>query len=452
MNCRRRFAIAPLFIAGLLFLALPAYTFYLTSLSGQGSSLFIKYEVNSVFIGELTHTIQIINPGHGRIACGKLFVPIVNNLTARHYSILYNVNSTGGQPIFLKDDSGNVYAYWNNIAIDPEKAFTVELDYHVISFSVSYLVNSSLVENYDKNSALYERYTQPEELIESDSREIISTAQSITGSEGNPFKKVQKIFDFVIAHVRYEIQEEERGALWALKNGVGDCSEYSYLFVALCRAAGIPARIQAGFAFNEVGETLKDGHMWAEFYLENYGWVPVDATWGQFQTRDFLHFSSIQSIPEVIPYANYVFNNTVGQEPKDEQLVQIKALSLGSLNDDNFAQNLLSAVQKIKQTEFAISLGKIFGAPLFFPSEMHEATQRFLESKIYVQNAIDSWEINPQIAQSNIANAIENVDKTSNDVWMLIAKTFTILVSVPTAIMLISMVFLRRYQVKLEAI
>jgi hypothetical protein len=147
-----------------------------------------------------------------------------------------------------------------------------------------------------------------------------------------------------------------------------------------------------------------------------------------------------------------VFNNTVGPEPKDEQLVQIKALSLGSLNDDNFAQNLLSAVQKIKQTEFAISLGKIFGAPLFFPSEMHEATQSFLESKIYLQNAIDSWEINPKIAQSNIANVIENVDKTSNDVWMLIAKTFTILVSVPTAIMLISMVFLRRYQVKLEAI
>jgi hypothetical protein len=223
--------------------------------------------------------------------------------------------------------------------------------------------------------------------------------------------------------------------------------------VALCRAAGIPARIQAGFTFNNVGETLKDGHMWAEYYLENYGWIPVDATWQQFNTIDYRHFSSIQSMPELIPYSNYAFNNTVGPQPKDEQLVQIKALSLKQCQRCNiFAQNLLSAVQKIKQTEFAISLGKIFGAPLFFPSEMHEATQRFLESKIYVQNAIDSWEINPQIAQSNIANAIENVDKTSNDVWMLIAKTFTILVSVPTAIMLISMVFLRRYQVKLEAI
>ncbi|MGB9854250.1 MAG: transglutaminase-like domain-containing protein [Candidatus Bathyarchaeales archaeon] len=453
MNRKKLFKQAPLFIAGLLFLALPTYAFYSTSLNSQGgSTLSLKYEVNDVFIGELKHTIQIINTAHSRIAGGKLFVPIVNNLTARHCSILYNVNSTGGEPTFLKDDFGNLYAYWNNIVIEPEKAFTVELDYNLISFSVSYVINSSMVKNYDKNSAVYKRYTQPEKLIESDNSQIISTARSITGDEENPYKKVQKIFDFVTTHLRYERQEEERGAFWALKNGVGDCSEYSYLFVALCRAAGIPARIHAGFAFNNVGESMKDGHMWAEFYLENYGWVPVDATWGQFQIRDFLHFSSIQSIPEVIPYANYVFNSTVGQEPKDEQLVQLKTLSMSSLNNDNFAENLLSAVQKIRQTEFAISLGKTFGASLFFSSEMHEAAQKFFEGKIYVQNAVDSWEINPQIAHSNVVNALENVEEASNSVWLLIAKTFTIFISVPTAIMLISMIFLKRYQVKQEAV
>ncbi|MEM3055485.1 MAG: transglutaminase-like domain-containing protein [Candidatus Bathyarchaeia archaeon] len=452
MNRKRLLKQTPLFIAGLLFLALPTYAVCSNSLNSQGSELFLKYEVNDVFIGELKHTIQIINTAHSRIAGGKLFVPIVNNLTARHYSILYKVNSTGGKPTFLKDYFGNLYAYWNNIVIEPEKAFAVELEYHLISFSISYLVNSSMVKNYDKNSAVYKIYTQPEKLIESDNPQIISTARGITGDEENPYKKVQKIFDFVTTHIRYERQEEEHGALWALKNGVGDCSEYSCLFVALCRAAGIPARIQAGFAFNKVDETMKDGHMWAEFYLENYGWIPVDPTWGQFQTRDFMHFCSIQSIPEVIPYANYVFNNTVGPEPKDKQLVQLKTLSLGNNNDDNFTQSLLSAVQKIRQTEFAISLGKTFGASLFFSSEMHEATQKFFESKIYVQNAIDSWETNPQIAQSSVVNALENVKEASNSVWVLIAKTFTVFLSVPTAIMLISLIFLKTYQVKPKTI
>ncbi len=452
MKWERRFTLAPLFIASLLFLALPTCTFFSTSLNSQGSTLFLKYEVKNVFIGELKHNIQIINPTYSKIAGGKLFVPLVNNLTARHYSILYKVNSTGGPPALLKDNFGNVYAYWENIVIAPKKAFVVELDYHLISFSVSYLVNSSLVENYDKNSTLYKRYTQPEELIESDNPQIISTAQSITSGEENPYKKVQKIFDFVIRHVRYELQEEEQGALWALKNGVGDCSEYSYLFVALCRAVGIPAKIQAGFAFKNVGETLRDGHMWAEFYLENYGWVPVDATWGQFQTRDFKHFGSIQSIPEFMPYANYVFNTTVGPKPQDEQLLQLKTLSVNSLNNDNLTENLINTIQKMRQTEFAISLGKVFGVPLFFSSEMQNATKRLLEDKIYVQNAVDSWETNLHIARSNIADALEDIEKASNEIWVLIAKTFTLFISVPTAIMLTSLVYLRRYKVKLENI
>lgn len=452
MNRIRLLKQAPLFISSLLFLALSTRAFYSTALNSQSPNLFLKYEVSEVFVGELKHTIQIINTAHSRIAGGKLFVPIVNNLTARHYSIIYKVNSTGCEPTFLKDDFGNLYAHWDNIVIEPEKAFAVELNYHLISFSISYLVNPSMVKTYDENSDLYKRYTQPEELIESDSPQIISTARSITGDEKNPYKNALRIFNFVITHMQYERQEEERGALWALKNGAGDCSEYSYLFVALCRASRIPARIQSGFAFNKVGETMRDGHMWAEFYLENYGWIPVDATWGQFQNRNFLHFSSIQNMSQGLPYANYVFNNTVGPKSKDEQLVQIKTLSPSNINDDNFTKNLLSAVQKIRQTEFTISLGKTLGAPLFFSSEMQEATQKFFECKIYVQNAIDSWEINSQIAHSNIVNALENAEEASNSAWMLIAKTFTIIISVPTSIILMWIIFLKHHQTKQEAI
>ncbi|MGB9960194.1 MAG: transglutaminase-like domain-containing protein [Candidatus Bathyarchaeales archaeon] len=452
MNYKKRLKQILLFTAGLLFLGLPAYTICANALNIQNSNLFLRYEVDDVFVGELKHTIQIVNTAHTKIAGGKLFIPIVNNLTARHYSILYKINSTGGKPAFFKDDFENLYAYWNNIVIEPGKAFTVELNYHIISFSVSYTINASMVKNYDKNSTMYKRYTQPEKLIESDNPQIISAAKSIVGDEENPYKKAQKIFDFVTTHIRYERQEEERGALWALKNGVGDCSEYSYLFVALCRAAGIPAKIQAGFVFNKVGENMTDGHMWAEFYLENYGWIPVDATWDQFQARDFRHFCSIQSIPEIIPYSNYLFNSTMGPKPKDEQVAQLKALSPNNISDDDFTQNLLNAVQKIKQTEFAIYIAKTLGVSLFFSSEMHETAQKIFESKIYVQNAVDSWETDPQIARSNVVNAVGNIEEASNVVWVLIAETFTIFISVPAAIMLISLIFIRRHQFKSEPI
>jgi len=159
------------------------------------------------------------------------------------------------------------------------QTFTVELDYSILSFSLTYTVNSSIMESYDKNSELYIKYTQPEELIQSNHEEIVEKAQKITQGVEDPLVKARLIYNFVVGYLRYEIQDEEKGALWALENRVGDCSEYSYLFVALCRAAGIPARVQAGFAFHYAGQILEDGHMWAEYYLENYRWIPVDATW-----------------------------------------------------------------------------------------------------------------------------------------------------------------------------
>jgi hypothetical protein len=73
------------------------------------------------------------------------------------------------------------------------------------------------------------------------------------------------------------------GALFALKNGYGECGDYAALFVALCRASGIPARPVVGrWAMPENGSY----HVWAEFYLQDVGWVPVDPSFGPKNNAD----------------------------------------------------------------------------------------------------------------------------------------------------------------------
>jgi hypothetical protein len=428
-------------------------TFLQSSLTIKSENLIVlKYEVNDVFVGNLKHVIQINNPTNSKVEDGKLFVPIIKNETARHYVILYNISSPIGQPTISSDDSGNTYAFWSDITIDRKQAFTVEINYHVLSFDIHYLINSSIIADYDVSSDLYRKYTQSEELIESNDLEIVLAAQSLTSSENNVHEKVLEIYNFVITHLRYEAQDEERGAFWALESKVGDCSEYSYLFVALCRAAGIPARVQAGFAFRSVQETLKDGHMWAEYYLENYGWIPVDATWRLFDAMDYSHFGSLQSMPEVIPYANYVFNNTIGPEPEDEQTVQLARSSSTAFSNDSFAENTIKTAQKIMQSEFAILIGRFLGTPLIFPSETEKTTQTLLESQIYLQNIIDSWENSPHIAQPNIASALESAEKASQDAWMLVVKALAIFISIPTVIMLIASIYMKRHQTKHESL
>jgi transglutaminase-like putative cysteine protease len=419
-----------------------------SSMTHNGDSGFLKFEISDVYVGNLTHTIEITNNVSARVKGGKLFVPLVINATARHYVILYDVYASDRvQSEILKDDFGNIYAFWDGIEIGREQTFSVRIGYHVLSFNTHYLINSSLVASYDRSSYLYMKHTKPEKLIESDREEIVSTAENIVGNETNPHKKASKIYNFVTRHVRYVTQDEEMGALWALNNGVGDCSEYSYLFVALCRAAGIPARIQAGFAFHSFSETTEDGHMWAEYYLEDYGWIPVDSTWRLFDTLDDRHFSSIQSTPEVIPYANYIFNCTSGQA-EDEQRVSITPCSISVFEDYSFAENLVKTVSKMKRVKSAIFLGKVFGTSLVFPSEVENVEKEFLECEVYLQNAVELWNRQPQFAHSSVTSAVDSAESALENAWILIAKVFAILLSVPIAILLVALVLLKRCQVK----
>lgn len=72
-----------------------------------------------------------------------------------------------------------------------------------------------------------------------------------------------------------------------LENGHGSCSEYTYLFIALCRAAGIPARYQGGSRpRDDLPYTDDVFHRWAEAYFPNIGWVPIDATWNDTRTEE----------------------------------------------------------------------------------------------------------------------------------------------------------------------
>ncbi len=63
-----------------------------------------------------------------------------------------------------------------------------------------------------------------------------------------------------------------------LKNPGGKCTDIHSVFVALCRAAGVPAREIFGVRLGkkEVQDISSWQHCWAEFYLPGYGWVPVD--------------------------------------------------------------------------------------------------------------------------------------------------------------------------------
>jgi len=406
----------------------------------------LKYEVDNAFSGRLTQTIEVENPTYQEITGGKLSVPLIVNETSRHYAILYDRTSTAGDFTTFNDSCGNTYICWDNLTIWPGKRYEATLSYFVFSFNIHYRIDSGLIGDYDKHSDLYTKYIQPEDLVQSDSPEIVSKAQSITQGIMDIHDKVSKIYGFVTSHVRYSHEEQERGALWALKNGTGDCSEYSYLFVALCRAAGIPARLNVGFGFRSSEENTTDGHMWTEYYLQNYGWVPVDPTWNIFDGTDEKHFVTMKSTPEVMPYANYFLNFTSG--PNSAEVKHSQQVTLLNSPSNTFENDLLREVLAALKTEgnarYAITIGEFSGVPLFFRTDATSLDETLAASELNLQIALETWQTQPLIAHEQLLEAQSQAAEAIRKAWTLISYAFAIFIGTLMAILAVASLILRQ--------
>jgi hypothetical protein len=114
---------------------------------------------------------------------------------------------------------------------------------------------------------------------------IQETARKIVGDEKNPYWIARKVFNYLIDHLEYEMVGGWDVPEAVLKRGKGSCSEYTFAFIALCRAAGLPARYQGSIAVRGDDASIDEAfHRWAQVYLPNYGWVPVDPSGGDVKS------------------------------------------------------------------------------------------------------------------------------------------------------------------------
>lgn len=157
---------------------------------------------------------------------------------------------------------------------------TFKISYEYISEAQHYNIEKAQVLPYDKNSALYQKYTSeqlPDICFTDNIRQL---ADSITAGETEPVNIVRKLYMWFKNNIPWT------GALeysimpnipdYVCLNRRGDCGMQTFMFMSMLRYKGIPVKWQSGWMMPPGSENLHD---WSEVYLEGTGWIPVDVSY-----------------------------------------------------------------------------------------------------------------------------------------------------------------------------
>ncbi len=106
-------------------------------------------------------------------------------------------------------------------------------------------------------------------------------ADRITRNKDSILEKAKAVYDWTVENTYRDPGVKGCGMGMAdriiVEKG-GKCADISSVFVALARAAGVPAREVFGLRLGkDKDQDITGGfHCWAEFYLPGTGWIPVD--------------------------------------------------------------------------------------------------------------------------------------------------------------------------------
>jgi hypothetical protein len=110
------------------------------------------------------------------------------------------------------------------------------------------------------------------------SERIRALAHSLAGNHSPALDAVRAFWEYIIGtlifgSIHYDQIDLALPCDWILDSGWFDCQLAASLFVALCRARGIPARVIGGYLLFRVAPMK---HYWAEAWIEGQGWTPLD--------------------------------------------------------------------------------------------------------------------------------------------------------------------------------
>jgi len=245
----------------------------------------------------IEYTHQVRNYGPGRLKNLDVYIAVPQNMARQ--KIVGEIQFEPAPTDMLTDQWGQKVAHFNYQNLPPQKIQNSVMKVKAKIYEIRYFIFPEQVGTLEQiPAAIKKQYLVDGEKYRVNNPYFKNIVRQVVGSEKNAYWIARKLYRYVIDQMHYELVGGWNIAPTVLRRGSGSCSEYTFVYVALCRTAGLPARYSGSVVVRGDDASLDDVfHRWAEVYLPNYGWIPVDPSggdqkWPRGQADFFGHLSN----------------------------------------------------------------------------------------------------------------------------------------------------------------
>jgi len=300
-----------------------------------------KIEVYEKTKYNITYYLKVNNIGSSVATDIPLRLALIKNWEP--YQTVVEITIDPEPDNVITDTLDNEFALFTIPALNPGKSFNVTVNAIFISNSIDFNIQKTEIGPFDGSN---EKYTLPSYLIESNDPLVSKQAQNLSTQSEFVADYSWNVYEYIVDDIEYEQLPGELGARQTIEHKEGGSAELSNLFVALMRANNIPARRISGWGnhlvVDEVLTSRQFAHGWAEFYLPDYGWIPVDPAWGKNQKFD--NFAKIDDDHIVLTkgagvhfFTRGAFNSPFGDAQLDtDYIIQVNAKDVQNVSPKRF--------------------------------------------------------------------------------------------------------------------
>ena len=138
-----------------------------------------------------------------------------------------------------------------------------------------------------------QRFLQPDKLVPISGKPAELAREQVKPGMSE-IQKARALYDYTFSTMRYDKTGSGWGrgdALWACDAKHGNCTDFHSVFISMARSQHIPAKFEIGFPLpeNSHASDVAGYHCWAEFYVPQQGWFPVDISeaWRHQEKKEY---------------------------------------------------------------------------------------------------------------------------------------------------------------------